>query len=141
MNEQDDPRSLQGSDDRWSGFEPDAPIAAVEVPSGVILAASPSAVSALGLDEDQLVGRLVREFVTHPTDQPANLPEDLQVAAARLAHDLRGHLSSIAGFADLLLRDGGMIDETRRHHMLERISANAHLMADMCNTLAAPRNE
>lgn len=59
----------------------------------------------------------------------------LRTVAARLAHDVRGPMTAISGFADLL-RDGAPpLDEAQRTRLLERISANTRALATMTDAI------
>jgi len=61
--------------------------------------------------------------------------EELDAFAHSVAHDLKGPLSNLAGFAEMLARDyGAMPDETRREFH-ERISSGAMRMTNIVDAL------
>lgn len=60
----------------------------------------------------------------------ATMAAALRTIAARLAHDLRGPMAAVAGFADLLLHDQHM-DAGQRADLLRRISASTRALAAM----------
>lgn len=61
----------------------------------------------------------------------------LETLAAQLAHDLRGPMTAISGFAQLLLEQGGQLDDDERSEMLRRIKRSTIALADMTSTLVS----
>lgn len=59
----------------------------------------------------------------------------LRTIAGRLAHDLRSPMTSIAGFAQLLLDHPDEVSEAERRSVLERIRANIDAVADMSEAI------
>ena len=59
----------------------------------------------------------------------------LRTIAGRLAHDLRSPMTSIAGFAQLLLERPDDFSEAERTNVLERIRANIDAVADMTDAI------
>lgn len=80
-------------------------------------------------------------------EELASTSTALRTVAARLAHDLRGPLTAISGFADLLLGESPALDAAQRVRVLERISANTAALATMIDSIlgeadsGAPRPE
>jgi PAS domain S-box-containing protein len=68
-------------------------------------------------------------------EELASTSAALRTVAARLAHDLRGPMTAISGFADALLDDSRGLDDAQRTHLLGRISANAHALATMADSI------
>lgn len=64
----------------------------------------------------------------------ATMASALRTIAARLAHDLRGPMAAVAGFADLLLHDQDM-DPQQRADLLRRISASTRALAAMAASI------
>lgn len=59
----------------------------------------------------------------------------LETVAARLAHDLLGPMTAIAGMSDAVLLRGAHLAEADRIDMLQRISANAHALVAMTDAI------
>ena len=61
-------------------------------------------------------------------------PADPNERLARLVHDLRTPLTIVQGFAELLDRGGGALDDTRRSEYLGRIAAAGREMKDILDS-------
>jgi len=68
-------------------------------------------------------------------DELARASTALRTIAGRLAHDLRGPMTSISGFANLLLDPDANLTDTERTNVLERIAANTNALAAMANSI------
>ena len=70
----------------------------------------------------------------HTTELESRLAA-LDTLAARMAHDLRGPLATVAGFVDLLRGSGADFPEEQRTAILDRVSANTHRLATMVSEM------
>jgi signal transduction histidine kinase len=61
-------------------------------------------------------------------------PDDPNERLARLVHDLRTPLTIVQGFAELLDRGGGGLDDARRAEYLGRIAAAGREMKDILDS-------
>ena len=73
-------------------------------------------------------------LVRHTTELEARVAT-LDTLSARMAHDLRGPLATIAGFVDLLRGNGADFGDEQRAAILDRVSANAHSLATMVSEM------
>lgn len=69
-------------------------------------------------------------LLRHATDLEVRTGS-LETVSARIAHDLRSPLATIAGFVDLLRSSHHDLDDEQRTTILDRVSANAHRLAAM----------
>lgn len=68
-------------------------------------------------------------------DELSRASAALRTIAGRLAHDLRGPLTSISGFANLLLDPDVDLTDPERANLLERIAANTTALAAMATSI------
>lgn len=68
-------------------------------------------------------------------DELSRASAALRTIAGRLAHDLRGPLTSISGFANLLLDPDANLTDAERANLLERIAANTTALAAMATSI------
>jgi signal transduction histidine kinase len=61
-------------------------------------------------------------------------PADPDERLSRLVHDLRTPLTIVQGFAELLDRGGGTLDDARRSEYLGRIAAAGREMKDILDS-------
>ena len=73
-------------------------------------------------------------LVRHTTELESRLAA-LDTLSARMAHDLRGPLATIAGFVDLLRGSGADFPEEQRMAILDRVSSNTHRLATMVSEM------